>query len=341
MSKKKTTMRFSRGKLFFDWDVTDLENYIEQNMEDLATRIVDSPRTAQLLKTKSGLKGTQELDDVDVAFTWQDGKKCKLDESGTVSFGKKEITVADIGVKLTFCNKDLIDYLPQTKLKPGAAAELEEMPFEAIVVDLILQKNNMKIEDALWRSDKNSSDPDLNKFDALLKQIDADGDVITLIGQPGVATEITSANAYDQWIAFSKNTPRKLRRQSNFAWVTDEQSFFELREALATKYINSTQYDIMSNQEIEGEREVVGIKHPVTLEKIYWVPGLDGTGRVIGGLWGSNGQFYLGTDLDSDVNNIKVKYDEFEEIIEVILRFRIGTTYRISENVVSYRPTAS
>src|SRR5215208_4387930 len=137
----------------FEWDTDDLNVYIDENVDDLETRIVEQARTSRFMRVVEGLKGTQKLNDLTTDFEWQDGDRCGGTPSGGASFGRKEITVGDIMIYMSFCNKDLVDFWPRTKLKPGAGAELETLPFEQIIMDDIMKKNALLVDTAIWKSD--------------------------------------------------------------------------------------------------------------------------------------------------------------------------------------------
>lgn len=327
----------------FTWDVDNLEPFIKQNINDLVTQLIEESKTSKLFKVIEGIKGTQELNDIDLDFDWKDAGCDDNTPNGGATYGKKYITVGDIEILMKFCQKDLVGVLPQEKLTPGAGKENENLPFEQIIMDLLLARNGEKVETAIWKSDTNSADANLNKFNGIIKQAAADGNVIDLVGVAG-QTQITSTNAYAMFAAFdadfSGGQGRKLVRQKNFAYITDEATFQDLRANILADFKNSTQWDIMSNEEGD-KQDVIGIMHPLTRRKIYWVPGLDETGMVFAGLFGNMGQFYIGTDLQSDWEDVEVWYEKKDKAVYVRMTFRLGTTYRLSQNVGIFQPTAS
>ncbi len=332
MKKIKVTQKF-------EWDPSGLGAYVKQNIDDIVERLVEGAKSAKLMRTMQGIKGTQELNDFDLSFNWQDGSNCGNEPDGTASFGKKNITVADIEVKLTFCNKDLPGFLTEQKLAPGASGELEQLPFEAMIVNQLLLQNDLKVDRAIWKSDTNSADPNLNKFIGLIRQADADSNITDLTVS---GNQITSTNAIAAFgpAGFDAQLPSELTSNPNFAYVTDRSTFMDLLQNMYSDLKDSPQYFIRDMQDT-ANGEIIAVRHPITNAMIWWVPGLANTGMVFAGLFGAQGQYILGTDRDGDFTDVKVKYDEFEETWEVKLRFRLGVTYRLSENVGFFEPSAS
>lgn len=326
----------------FDWDTDDLVDYVEQNIDDIVVALVETSKTARLFRTQTGIKYKEELMDVDVDFDWQDGGSCTENTpNGTVTFGKKYITVGDIEILLKFCNKDLVGLLPQTKLAPGAGAELETLPFEQVIIDQILAKNAIKVDNAIWKSDLNSANPNLNKFDGIIKEAGADATVIDLSVSGGQITESNSVTAFKDFDTQIEVTNEPLVDHEAFAYVTDKVTFKKLLAKLYDDLKDSTHYflgDMISDGDV---RIPEGVVHPLTGKKIWWVPGLKSTGMVFGGLFGAQGQFVMGTDLEHDFENVEVWYEKLKKSIYVRMNFRLGATYRLGKNVALFRPTAS
>ncbi len=67
MSLKK----YLKGK--FDWDVSGLAAYVDEQREDLIVKSVTEARTLQYVSIQQGIKGSQELKLMDDSIVYQDG----------------------------------------------------------------------------------------------------------------------------------------------------------------------------------------------------------------------------------------------------------------------------
>ncbi len=311
----------------FEWDTDDLIAWIDENRDDLETRLVEEARSVRLMKTVQGIKGTQQLNDIDTDVTWQSGNSCGFNPSGDDTFGKKDITVGNIKVEKEYCNEELIGFWPQTKLKPGAANELTELPFEQVILDDMLKKNAMIVDEAVWQSDTASLDPNLNKFDGLIKQLEADVNVTNL--NPGGEASITNSNAVEIFKDAYDVVPAKIASDERFAFGAG----WDIIRKIMRNIGDANLYHYKIEDLVEGKKKVIAVIIPGTETKVYYMPGLTGVGKFVSGLFGADGRVIVGTDQESDWTKIQTGYDERLESLWYRMRFRLGTTYRFSEEM--------
>lgn len=311
----------------FEWDTDDLIDYIDENRDDLETRIVEEARSVRLMKTQQGIKGTQQLNDIDTDVTWQSGTACGFNPTGDDVFGSKNITVADIKIEKEYCNSQLIGFWPQTKLKPGAKGELTELPFEQVILNDMLKKNAMIVDNAIWQGDTASLNPNLNKFDGLLKQLEADVNV-TDLNPEGVAS-ITNSNAVEVFKDALDVVPAEIASDDRHAFGAG----WDVMRKLMRNIGDANLYHYKIEELIEGKKKVIALIIPGTETKVYYMPGLTGTGKFVSGLFGSDGRVIVGTDQESEWTQIQTGYDERLESLWYRIKFRLGTTYRFSEEM--------
>lgn len=311
----------------FEWDPAALPAYIDENVEDLETRIVEEARTVKMIRVDQGIKGTQQLNDLTVDVEWQDGTGCGFNAVGNAIFDKKNITVADIKIQMKFCNQDLIGFWPQTKLKPGAQGELETIPFEQVITDEILRQNALIVDVAIWLGDTTSNDENINQFDGLIKQMLADVNVIDL--NTSNVNSITNTNALGIFQDAFDAIPAKLAMKPNWAFFAGYETMRKLARNIGVDDLNHYKVEEL----VDGAKMLVAIEIPGTFQKVFYAPGLNGTDYIAGGLAGSMGQLIVGTDQESDWTKIRTWYNEDEEEVRVSIRFRLGTTYRFGEQV--------
>jgi hypothetical protein len=333
MAKIKVSEKFS-------WDTANLNEYIRENSDNLATRLVGEARTARMLRTIDGIKHKELLPDLYTDVDYQSAADCGFNPTGEVVFAKKEIEVAPIKVEFEFCNKDLINFFPRYDLRAGTNAELEELPYASVIMDDILAKNALKMDSLLWKGDKLSMNANLNKIDGLIKQLTAGigNGVIAL--NTGALTGITASNAITAFLNAEMAIPHTLASDERFAFMAGYETMRKLQMNLLTQY-GATGSTYITEELVDGQKKMNAIEIPGTFHKVWYAPGLNGTDYIAAGLFGGNGEYILGTDLASDMTTIDSDYDKKEQSLWLRLQFRIGTTFRFNEHCGLFIPAAS
>ena len=147
MSLKK----YLKGK--FDWDVSGLAAYVDEQREDLIVRSVTEARTLQYLSIQQGIKGSQELKLLDDSVVYQQGD-CTMTPSGDTVFTDRAIAVETLGYMKSFCQKDLDGFWTQLGLRPGAMAEDKTLPFEQQIINYLLQLHSFELDKLIWKGNK-------------------------------------------------------------------------------------------------------------------------------------------------------------------------------------------
>ena len=147
MSLKK----YLKGK--FDWDVSGLAAYVDEQREDLIVKSVTEARTLQYVSIQQGIKGSQELKLMDDSVVYQAGD-CTMTPSGDTVFTDRAIAVETLGFMKSFCNKDLAGFWTQLGLRPGAMAEDKNLPFEQQIIDYLLKLHSRELDSLIWKGNK-------------------------------------------------------------------------------------------------------------------------------------------------------------------------------------------
>lgn len=287
------------------------------------------------MQTLDGIKGTQAIHLLDNTVNWQSGAACGFNPGGASTLTNRNITVADIKVEKEYCNKDLLRLWTQTQLKRGVSAELADLPFEAIILENILAQNNLLVDNAVWQSDTTSLDGNLNKFDGFIKQIGAAVGVIDM-NVDGVV-EITDSNAFGVFRKAFKVWPGKFTRDIRFGMFAG----YETIQHLIQNMIDLNMFHYKVEASIGDVQAMDYIVIPGTMCKVWHVPGLDGTSNFYGGLIGMNGEFLVGTDLESDFTDIQSGYDERLQSLWYRLRFRLGVAFPFANQLGKFELAAS
>jgi hypothetical protein len=165
----------------FSLNVTGLTDYIKENEEVLLTKSLFGGKTADLIASEGnlmlGVKSTEKIAILATDAIFQDGTGCTRTSSGTTSLTQRQITVGTIAVVEDICVADLEKKYMANKLARGA--NVNKLPFEQEYSNLKADTVAKQLEIAIWQGNTLHGDVNLNKFDGLIKIIDAASGVIS------------------------------------------------------------------------------------------------------------------------------------------------------------------
>lgn len=317
----------------FGWDVTDLTEYVNEESQDLLRKKVLTGTTLDLIAIQEGVKHKEKVKLFDVDVTWASGDTCGFTASGDAKFTDREIEVANIKLEKKFCNLDLLEKWTQKALAAGAIAELEDFPYEQILMDTMLEKNAFELERAVWNSDAVSGTGNLQFFDGFEALFDDESANMIDINTGG-ATTFTAANAFDTIFAAYEDMS------------ADDTGEAVLQDG-AVVMLTATQYNKVIKNILDDN-----LFHfdPATAasEGSFLLPGTDLRMVRINGRTDSD-KFYIanpanmifGTDLRGDTDQVKMWYDENEEEIRLRIRFKAGTQIAFPEEIGYFELAAS
>lgn len=150
----------------------DLPEYIDQHSEELITKSVFSPMSANLFKVQTGVKSKTALNLLDTAVTFGDGTVCGFTNTTSSTISQRYIVPGFIKVNAEYCDKDFLNTFAAHQV--NVAAGRETLPFEEYFVEDIKRQIGKNLEIAIWQGDTTSATANLNKFDGLLKIMTAD-----------------------------------------------------------------------------------------------------------------------------------------------------------------------
>jgi len=138
----------------FAYDVSNIGGYSDQVGGELLAKALIGGTTASVVNVRTGIKGTQALNLLDSTPVFQAGN-CSLSPSGTTTFTQHSITTCPETLYETLCYKDLFDTYQSMLMKAGQTQE--EVPFEAMIMDLKRKQIEQRVERALWGSTTGST----------------------------------------------------------------------------------------------------------------------------------------------------------------------------------------
>lgn len=306
----------------FDYDVSGLSPYVDDQREDLIHRSVTEAQTLSYIAIQQGIKGTEDLKLVNDSIVYQAGD-CTMSPSGDTVFTDRQITVETIGYLKKFCQKDLAGFWTQLALRPGAMAEDKTLPFEQVLINYLLELHAFELEKLIWQGNKVSGSGNLafmNGFNSFL--LVANGCVD--LNQSG-ATSIDATNAFDIFYEAFTNTPANVAEGQDFICFTGRENFnYLLKNLVDLNMFNYNPAQIATMNEI---------MLPGTNMRVVKVNGLNGTTKIY---TGRASHFYFGTDLSSDFESYDLWYSFDDDVIYLRSKFRAGVQVPFLNQVGTY-----
>lgn len=292
-------------------DVKSLTNYVDEQRLPLIRKAVLSPKSADLFNLQTGVKSQAALNLLTTEVVFGDGSTCGWNPEGTNTLSQRVITVGKVKVNMNFCDRTLLDYWAGYEVK--VAAGKETLPFEEAFVADIIAHVNAEVEKAIWQGDTTATG-NLSIFDGLLKILNAEKDTIKLDAVSGnnIAQEVYDAYA---------NIPLEILHSASI--VMGEDAF--------RSYIGELNAENLYHYDPKVD-EGMSIVIPGTSTRIYGVPGLNGTKRIVAG--DLKGNFFYGTDLEGDQETFDLWYSKDNQEFRLVVKFNAGVQVAFPDQVV-------
>ena len=321
MSLKK----FIKSK--FDYDVSGLAAYVDEQREDLITRSVTEAKTLRYITIQEGVKGSQEIKLLDDSIEYQAGD-CEMTPAGDTVFTDRAIAVETLGYMKRFCQKDLDGFWTQLALRPGASAEDKSLPFEAQITNDLLQLHALELDKLIWRGNKATGTGNLQWMNGYRQFLTTGNGCVNL--NSSSTASIDASNAYDVFYECFSNTPEAVAESTDFVCFTGRENFnFLMKNLVDLNFFHYSPAQIATMEEIivpGTDMRVVKVPGLNTLDNIY-------TGRA--------SHFVFGTDLSSDFDNYDLWYSQDDDVIYVRSKFRAGVQVPFLDQIGVWNGTGS
>ena len=313
-----------------------LSAYTRQSLKPLLTSAVfDSDIQKAIMAegivlTKVKSSEAIPLMDTDAIFQVQ---SCSFDPSGTTAFTQRTVTVGKIKVEEKICPNDLEAYFTQEALKAGSTYEdFGNADFQKAWLD----KKNARIAAqngvAIWQGDTGSSDPNLNKFDGLMKLIDAgspvDANVSSMTGVSGSPiAQITASNVISCFKGMRKAVPAAYKGKPGYQFRCG----FDVWEIYQNALIDANNFHYTA---VDQKNYVITI--PGTTLKVYADHGLDGTGDIYG-LYMPH--VCLATDKEAEETDYRMWYSEDNNDVRLSIKWKLGVNVAYTAECIKFKST--
>lgn len=310
-----------------------LSAYTKQLVQPLLTSAVTEAKTQKMIMD-SGIvipnaKSVVAIPIMDTDAVFQ-SDSCSWNPSGTTSFTQRTISVGKIKVEESICPKDLEAYFTQEALKQGSTYEdFGNAEFQAAY----LAKKNLRIasqiENAIWQGDiTGAGGANLNKFDGLMKLIDAGSPVdANVSGYTGVATisTITQSNVVAATEGIYKAIPVATLAKGDVKIFVGNDWYRLL--IMAYRALNLFSYN---PQDANASSFIL----PATNVEVVSVNGLNGTGDAYAI---SLSNMALAVDLEAEEENYTMWYSKDNGDVRFRVAFKVGVNVGITSECVKFK----
>jgi hypothetical protein len=220
--------------------------------------------------------------------------------------------------------KDLIPKYTQILLRAGNA-ETEEMAFEAEVADSIIKTIMEHNEVADWQGDTASGNVYINRYDGLIKIIDAATTAVD--GNTTSATAITSGasgNVDSLVNAMANARPAKVKSALNQVLFVGQDTFDKYVDTLNAKNLFNVDATSWANYSVSIPGKNI---------TLVGVVGLDGTDRMF---LGTQENFFLGFDLQNDEEEFDMWYEKKDDKVYYRVKFKRGLQVAYPNEIVEF-----
>ena len=303
--------------------VSSLAAYTNEQSTDLLVKALFSNKTAATLyaanQVQVGVKSAASLNILASTVYFQaDG--CGYNPSGVTTFTQRNITVGAVKVEETLCPKTLEAKWMQTQIMPGSPTMV---PFEEQIGNEKAAVIAQTLETAMWQGDTASGNPNLSRFDGFSKIIAAASPTLANAA-PTTFTTVTSANIDDIWDQIYANIPAAVATKTDLVCFLGVDAY----KLMLVNLKNANLFHYVADAATE-----MTMVYPGTNMTLIAVGGLNGTNKLFAG---SLSNFYLGTDLAHEEEDVKMWYSQDADEVRVRFTFKYGVQVAFPSEVVYF-----
>lgn len=313
--------------------VTALPDYTRDNADDLVYRSLFTARTGSIIENEgnvqTGIKSAENIEIFDTDAIFQtDG--CGWSPTGNTAFTQRALTVGKVKIEEQLCQKTLEAKWTQMALKKGSDYSEDGIAFAETFSNMKADIIGEQLEIADWQGNTLSGNPNLNKYDGLIKLIDNSG--VAVNGNPTnitAATGITAGNVKGIVNGMWVNLPARLKGKSDLRIFCGWDTF----SLFVSAYTDANLFNFApKGTEVSAENGEIII--PGTNYRLTAVHGLDGTNRLFA-IRTSN--MYLGVDLEHEEEEFKIWYSQDNDEHRFRAAFKRAINVAFPNEVVSFK----
>lgn len=309
------------------FNVSSLSNYTKTNEKMLIIASFFEPKTATYMQKLTGVKSSIQVPALSDTLIWQNGGTCGLvNASGDTTISARVLTAGRIKAEKSFCISELETKYTQLLLAPGSQYESLPGGIDEAFMNSIIGEQKERVELAIWQGDTAKWQDYLNKFDGLVKIINAASGPVQANAAAYITpvTSITVSNVISVLQAVYSAIPVEILDKSDLRIFigTDVSRLYQ------TALINANLFNFIPSADSLGEYFLHG-----TNVKVVPVPGLNGTSAIYA-LRSSN--MFLGCDLEGEDEEMNVWYSQDYDTVYMRMKFKLGVQVSQTAEIVKF-----
>jgi hypothetical protein len=309
------------------FNVSSLSNYTKTNEKMLIIASFFEPKTATYMQKLTGVKSSIQVPALSDTLVWQNGGTCGLvNASGDTTISARVLTAGRIKAEKSWCIADLETKYTQLLLSPGSQYESLPGGIDEAFMNSVLGEQKERVELALWQGDTTKWQDYLNKFDGLVKIINAASGPVQANAAAYITpvTSITVSNVISVLQAVYSAIPVEILDKSDLRIFigTDVSRLYQ------TALINANLFNFIPSADSLGEYFLHG-----TNVKVVPVAGLNGTSAIYA-LRSSN--MFLGCDLEGEDEEMNVWYSQDYDTVYMRMKFKLGVQVSQTAEIVKF-----
>ncbi|MCD7937176.1 MAG: hypothetical protein LUG98_09980 [Tannerellaceae bacterium] len=303
-------------------DLSGLTGYVDENRLPLIKKVTLTAPSLKLFNIQTGVKQPTAINILTVDTTFGDCA-CGWDPAGKQELTQRMINPGCIKINDSICDLDMLKFWTGYHVRVAAGKE-SLGTFEADFVEGIVGDVVRKLDIALYKGDTDSSDPNLNKFDGLLKILRAD------MPASNILAPVSGESAYEALLRVHAALPGEALRRGNVAILVGSDVF---RKALAelTAITLACKPETIGEDGNSKQNGVDFFYLPGSKTRVFAVEGLDGTNQVLAG---SLENFFYGTDLENDYEAIDFWYSKDNQEWRYAIKFISGVQVAFPDEII-------
>lgn len=292
--------------------VSSLPQYVEEKRLPLIAEAVLGAKSAKLFNLQTDIKHSAALNLLTTDVAFGDGSTCGWDDAGSQSLTQRILTVGNIKVNMSFCDRDMLAKWMGYEVKVAAGSEA--LPFEEEFTNEVIKSIQEAVETAIYQGDTASSNVNLKAFDGLVKILTGEDGTIDVAAS-------TESTALAKVRKVYNAIPEKAFTRGNVAILVGMDTF----RALVGDLVDKNLYHYNPGAP-EGE-----VYLPGTNVRVIGVNGLNGAKKAIAA---SLDNLFFGTDMVNDMETFKLWYSDDNQEFRLAVKFNAGVQVAFPDEVV-------
>lgn len=325
MIKKKDL--FESLKYNFDYDVTALPAYTDEQSAEILTDLVYASGLTSRVTVQEGNKGSETIKLLNITMALQSASSCAWNADGSVVFTGEPLTTVRVKNQMELCNEDLNGTWAQMLNVVGANRQDESMPLESVIQAYSVKTAQKTNQDLMINGDTGSGNPDLVHYDGYSKLWDADADLGVYYS---TETAITVSNALSIALGLYNEIDGVLFDNGEPVEIMVGRETYNL---IIQNVYNDNNFHHTLQEEPGTEPSFM---LPTTNIRVRSYPQLSGTEKMYAVPY----RFMIyGTDLSGDIDGFTAKYNDNDEKLRFGTKWRSGVSYVFPEYFTRLRLT--